>query len=69
VVFLRNNLLTYYRAPEKEKALETILRALAPGGMLITGSHEKLPEGFGLMKASAEHPWIFFKPQIAQGVM
>ncbi|MEN8692406.1 MAG: CheR family methyltransferase [Desulfobacterales bacterium] len=69
VVFLRNNLLTYYRTPEKEKALETILRVLAPGGMLIIGSHEKLPAGFGHMKASADHPWIFFKPQTAQGGM
>ena len=69
VVFLRNNLLTYYRTPEKEKALETILRALAPGGMLITGSHEKLPAGFGHMKVAADQPWIFFKPQTAQGVM
>ena len=69
VVFLRNNLLTYYRTPEKEKGLETILRVLAPGGMLITGSHEKLPAGFGHMRASADHPWIFFKPQTALGGM
>ena len=69
MVFLRNNLLTYYRTPEKEKALEKILRALAPGGMLITGSHEKLPTGFGHMKASADHPWMYFKPQTAQGGM
>jgi chemotaxis methyl-accepting protein methylase len=64
VVLVRNNLLTYYRTPEKERALQTILRALAPGGMLITGSHERLPGGFGLMKASADQPWIFFKPLI-----
>ena len=69
VVFLRNNLLTYYRTPEKEKALETILRALAPGGILIIGSHEKLPAGFAHMRASANQPWIFFKPQTAQEEM
>ncbi len=69
MVFLRNNLLTYYRTPEKEKALEKILQALVPGGMLITGSHEKLPAGFGHMKTSADHPWIFSKPQTAQGGM
>jgi chemotaxis methyl-accepting protein methylase len=67
--FFRDNLLTYYRTPEKEKALDTILRALASGGMLITGSHVKLPAGFGHMKVSADQPWIFFKPQTAQGVM
>jgi hypothetical protein len=67
--FFRDNLLTYYRTPEKEKALETILRALASGGMLITGSHEKLPAGSGHMTVSADQPWIFFKPQTAQGGM
>ena len=69
VVLVRNNLLTYYRNPEKELALESILRVLAPGGMLITGSHEKLPAGFAHMRASADQPWIFFKPQTAQGEM
>ncbi|MGW8188042.1 MAG: CheR family methyltransferase [Desulfobacterales bacterium] len=69
VVFLRNNLLTYYRNPEKQKALETIVLALSPGGMLIIGSHEKLPAGFGHMKASADQPWIFSKPQTAMGGM
>jgi chemotaxis protein methyltransferase CheR len=62
VVLVRNNLLTYYRNPEKELALKSILGALVPGGMLIIGSHEKLPGGFGAMKASPDHPWIFFKP-------
>ena len=62
VVLVRNNLLTYYRNPEKELALESILGALVRGGMLIIGSHEKLPVGFGAMKASPDHPWIFFKP-------
>jgi chemotaxis methyl-accepting protein methylase len=67
--FFRNNLLMYYRTPEIEKALETIVRALAPGGMLITGAHEKLPAGFGYMKVSADQPWIFFKPRTAKGGM
>ena len=62
VVLVRNNLLTYCRNPEKELALEAIFGALVPGGMLIIGSHEKLPAGLGAMKASPDHPWIFFKP-------
>lgn len=62
VVLVRNNLLTYYRNPEKDLALESIFGTLVPGGMLIIGSHEKLPAGFGAMKASADHPWTFFKP-------
>lgn len=69
VVLVRNNLLTYYRNPEKERTLEAILRVLAPGGMLITGSHEKLPAGFDYMRASADQPWIFFKPQTAHVIV
>jgi len=67
--FFRDNLLTSYRTPEKERALETIVRALASGGMLITGSHEKLPAGFDYMKVSADQPWIFFKPRTAKAGM
>jgi chemotaxis methyl-accepting protein methylase len=63
LVFLRNNLLTYYRFPEKQTALAAILHALCPGGALIVGSHERLPEDFGWMQAAADHPWIFFKPR------
>ena len=62
VVLVRNNLLTYYRNPEKELALESIFGALVPGGILIIGSHEKLPAGFDAMIASVDHPWTFFKP-------
>ncbi len=67
-VLIRNNLLTYYRTLEKERALQVILGALAPGGMLITGAHEKLPAGFGHMKASADHPRIFFKSSTTEPI-
>jgi chemotaxis protein methyltransferase CheR len=63
LVFLRNNLLTYYRPPEMEKALAAILSVLVPGGMLITGSHEKLPVSFDNIEAWPKHPWIYVKPQ------
>ncbi len=63
VIFLRNNLLTYCRPPEKERSVEAILGVLNPGGILITGSHEKLPVIFGHMKTGSEHPWIHEKPQ------
>lgn len=44
VIFLRNNLLTYYNSTLQFAALSNILRSLSPGGYLVTGSHEILPE-------------------------
>jgi chemotaxis methyl-accepting protein methylase len=43
IIFLRNSLLTYYRKEIQRKAFPKILGALAPGGFLIIGSHERLP--------------------------
>ncbi len=50
MVFARNNLMTYFRFPEKEKALKRITDALMPQGVLIVGSHEKIPHGFAFLK-------------------
>jgi len=43
IIFLRNNLLTYYRQEIKEPALHKVMDSLTDGGFLIIGSHEKLP--------------------------
>lgn len=43
IIFLRNNLLTYYRREIKEPAFRRVLESLTRGGFLIIGSHEKLP--------------------------
>lgn len=43
IVFLRNNLLTYYQEPIKNSVLDRILDCLAPQGLLITGAHENVP--------------------------
>jgi len=43
LVFLRNNLLTYYEAERKIPAFKKILDRLRPGGYLVIGSHETLP--------------------------
>ncbi len=43
IIFLRNNLLTYYDEPMLSVALKQLLTALVPGGYLIVGSHETLP--------------------------
>ena len=43
IIFLRNNILTYYDDKLKKKAFRKILGSLAPYGLLIIGSHEALP--------------------------
>jgi chemotaxis methyl-accepting protein methylase len=44
IVFLRNNLLTYYRGVIVEAALPAIVDSLAPGGILVIGQKERLPD-------------------------
>ncbi len=43
LIFLRNNLLTYYQDELKITAFKNILSCLAPGGFLVIGAHEILP--------------------------
>ncbi len=43
LIFLRNNLLTYYEEALKTPAFQKVVGCLVPGGLLIIGSHEKLP--------------------------
>jgi chemotaxis methyl-accepting protein methylase len=43
IIFLRNNILTYYRQDLQKKALSGILPCLLPNGLLIIGCHESLP--------------------------
>lgn len=45
LLFLRNNLFTYYDPPLVEKGVERVKACLSPGGFLILGAHEKLPPG------------------------
>ena len=43
LIFIRNNLLTYYENALKTPAFQKVVDCLVPGGLLIIGSHEKLP--------------------------
>ncbi len=43
VIFLRNNLLTYYQDSPKTLAFKRITDSLSPDGLLIIGRREKLP--------------------------
>ena len=64
MVFLRNNLLTYYRPEVKEPALSAIVGHLLPGGLLIRGAREELPgQEHGL--APTVHPHVFRKRNVS----
>ena len=63
VVFLRNNLLTYYQGAELETALARITKTMAPRGYLVIGSHERLPENGFSFRRHEECPFVYQLPE------
>ena len=61
IIFLRNNLLTYYKNELLRPAFSKVIESLSPGGFLIIGAHEKLPPGFQMLPPFPHHPSIFKK--------
>lgn len=61
MIFLRNNLLTYYKTHLKKEGLKKVLKVLAPDGWLIVGSREKLPPGTSSMQRHNSIPWAYRK--------
>jgi chemotaxis methyl-accepting protein methylase len=61
IIYMRNNVLTYYRKEVQKKALSGILDSLSPGGLLIVGCHEVLPFRPSSLKQMAELPYVFTK--------
>lgn len=59
LIFLRNNLLTYYTDEVKIPAVRKVVGALAPGGFLVIGSHESLPITFAALKHWEDRAFIF----------
>jgi len=59
IIFLRNNLLTYYKEPKKKEGLNKVIKALAPDGWLIVGSHEKIPAGTLNIERHDTIPWAY----------
>jgi chemotaxis protein methyltransferase CheR len=55
IVFLRNNLLTYYRDEIVKASLPAIVNSLAPGGILVIGQKERLP---GFLEGFDSHPAV-----------
>ncbi|MFH1674404.1 MAG: CheR family methyltransferase [Pseudomonadota bacterium] len=61
LIFLRNNLLTYYKDELKIPAFRRVIDSLALGGFLIVGAHEKIPPGTWSLVRSSRHPHIYQK--------
>jgi chemotaxis protein methyltransferase CheR len=59
IIFLRNNILTYYKDGLKQSAFLKVLTCLARGGFLIIGSHEKLPVEPKELVGVSGSPYIF----------
>ena len=61
LIFLRNNLLTYYKDEVKIPALMKVVDSLAPGGFLTIGSHETMPVERQDLKRLEETAQVFEK--------
>jgi chemotaxis methyl-accepting protein methylase len=61
LIFMRNNLLTYYRDEVRIPALMKASDRLAPRGFLIIGSHERLPVEPEGVKPYKDTPCVFQK--------
>ena len=59
IIFLRNNLLTYYKDPLKEEGFNRVVKALAPDGWLVVGSHEKMPAAASNFRRHHSIPWAY----------
>jgi len=61
IIFLRNNILTYCRQEDQIRALDSLMKCLAPGGLFIIGCHETLPLESGELVPMAECPYVYMK--------
>jgi len=61
IIFLRNNLLTYYMREIIETVFTRIMDNLAVGGYLIIGVRENLPCEYPCLSKWNDHPYIFCK--------
>lgn len=60
LIFLRNNLLTYYQGAVLQGAFERIVQSLVQGGLLIVGSHERLPGVSRSLLRDERCPWAYW---------
>jgi chemotaxis protein methyltransferase CheR len=63
LIFLRNNLLTYYEERGALEGVRSVLETLEGGGFLIIGANERLPaEAIGLVDPHPRFRYVFRKP-------
>lgn len=68
LVFLRNNLLTYYDEELKVPAFKSVVDRILDGGYLIIGSHEQIPSTPSDLVPIAGHPCVFINNRsLSQG--
>lgn len=63
IIYLRNNLLTYYRQEIQKSALTSIVKGLTPGGLLIIGCHETLPFKTAELQPVPTFSYVFQKEE------
>lgn len=63
IVFLRNNVLTYYKDRLQNWAFSNVLASLAPNGILVLGSHETIPFETSDLIDVDPYPFVFKKRQ------
>jgi len=56
LVFCRNLVFTYFRKDQRKQFLEKLKPKIKPGGYLVTGSNEQLPDNDWLKKTVNTHP-------------
>jgi chemotaxis protein methyltransferase CheR len=61
IIFLRNNVLTYYDDPLKKRAFKNVMDSLKPRGILVLGSHERVPFETDDLAGVAPYPFVFRK--------
>ena len=59
IIFMRNNILTYYRPESRKRIVNRILSCLRPGGLFIIGCHESLPYEADRLNPVAHFPFVF----------
>jgi chemotaxis protein methyltransferase CheR len=59
VIFLRNSLMTYYEERSRVPVLRKVLGVLSPGGILVIGSHERLPAAELGLAPCGSLPYVF----------
>ena len=61
IIFLRNNLLTYYRTSVQQAALIRILNQLSQPGLLVVGRRESCPQGVDSLFRHTDAPGVYIK--------